>query len=83
MGEVKGPQFTRTYEGPTAFADARRDMKQGFDTLAGLTGAGGWSKVLKKLGEDLFGFGSGGSGTTGLGSYNYGSSPARDDTFGV
>ena len=83
MGEVKGPQFTRTYEGPTAFSDARRDMKQGFDTLAGLTGAGGWSKVLKKLGEDLFGFGSGGSGTTGLGSYNYGSSPARDDTFGV
>ena len=24
-------------------------MKQGFKTLAGLTGAGGWSKVFKKL----------------------------------
>lgn len=50
-GKVKGPQFTKTYEGPTAFADARRDMTQGFKTLFGMTGAGGWTKVL----EGIFG----------------------------
>lgn len=46
MGQVKGPQHTKTYTGPTALADAARDMARGFVQLADMTGIGGWKKVL-------------------------------------